>query len=61
MKCKKCGGTLERFTVEVEDSNLGSEGFECKKCGELLFDKKKSEAVVEDLRKKLLKDILNQP
>ncbi len=52
MDCKKCGGKLERFAVEVEDSDLPSEGFECKKCGELFFDEKKSKAIAEDLKKK---------
>lgn len=58
MKCKKCGGTLERFAVGVEDSDLPGEGFECKKCGELFFDEKKSRAIVEGLKKKeLLKEL----
>ncbi len=58
MKCKKCGGSLEKFSVDVEDSGLPSEGFECKKCGELFFDEKKSKAVVEDLKRtKLLKEL----
>lgn len=54
MKCKKCGGSLERFAIDVEDSDLGSEGSECKKCGELFFDEKKGEAVVKDLKRKEL-------
>lgn len=54
MKCKKCGGRLARFKVDVEDSDLPSEGFECRKCGELLFDEEKSRAVVENLKKKEL-------
>lgn len=57
MKCKKCGGTLERFALEVEDSDLPSEGFECRKCGELFFDERKSKEVVEDLKRK---ELLNE-
>ena len=52
MKCKKCGGTLKRFAVKAENSDLGSEGFECKQCGELLFDEKKSKAIDEDHKRK---------
>ena len=58
MKCKKCGGPLEKFAVEVEDSDLGSGGFECKKCGELFFDEKKGRVIVEELkRKELLREL----
>ncbi|HIH21371.1 MAG: hypothetical protein J4478_00535 [Candidatus Diapherotrites archaeon] len=52
MKCKKCGGRLKKFKVEVEGSDLHSEGFECVKCGELFFDEEKSRKVVADLRKR---------
>jgi hypothetical protein len=54
MKCKKCGGGVEKFAVKVEDSDLPSRGFECKKCGELFFDEKKSKAIVAHLKKKEL-------
>jgi len=58
MKCKKCGGSLKMFEVEVEDSDLGSTGFECNKCGELYFDGEKSRAVVEELKiKEPLKEL----
>lgn len=48
-KCKKCSGKLTKFKVDVEGSDLHSEGYECKKCGELFFDKEKSERLVEEL------------
>lgn len=58
MNCRKCGGKLKKFKVEVEDSDLPSEGFECVKCGELFFDEEKSKAVVANLkRKELLSDL----
>jgi hypothetical protein len=58
MNCKKCGGKLKKFKVEVEDSDLGSEGFECVKCGELFFDEEKSKKIVNDLkRKEFLKEL----
>ncbi|MFH1587395.1 MAG: hypothetical protein ABID38_06055 [Candidatus Diapherotrites archaeon] len=58
MKYEKCGGNLKKFKVDVEDSDLPSEGFECTKCGELFFDEEKSKKVVEDLkRKEILKEL----
>lgn len=52
MKCKKCGGSLKMFNVEVEGSGLHSKGFECTKCGELFFEREKGREIVEDLRQK---------
>lgn len=58
MNCEKCKGELKKFKVEVEDSDLNSEGFECKKCGELFFNKEKSKKIVEDLKtKELMKNL----
>ena len=52
MKCKKCGGVLKEFNIEVEGSGLHSEGFECTKCGELFFESEKGREIVEDLRQR---------
>ena len=52
MNCEKCDGSLKKFKVEVEDSDLSSEGFECVKCGELFFNKEKGKEIVADLKRK---------
>jgi len=54
MKCKKCGGKPNKFRVEVEGTHLPGKGYECGKCGNILFDKEKGRAIVEDLKKKEL-------